>query len=317
MISFVACDHARMTSLVKRAHLSGAILSVTAIVAGCGGGDDDGGGGVPFAEGGAAHGTPTSKEVVGCLKTAGGKTGFTVSEAPADLDSVAKQASDRAVAIDAGGKKAVVIFERTEQEAGTVVDQYRAGPVGERGAAYEQSGTIVIVNKGYDMPTAARKGIVDCTKYGTKEQGGGSPAAPAKTPQQPPVDLYANYTKVYDRSEVADADFGAVKVVKVQDPRPGKDPFQPTAGTRFVGVTFEITGKARLGYRGLALYGKRDKQYEQIPDPDAFSAGTIDKGQTKRGLLIFEVPKSVKTDTLRLHVDPPLGAEDTVEIRLK
>lgn len=67
----------------------------------------------------------------------------------------------------------------------------------------------------------------------------------------------------------------------------------------------------------MALYGKGDKQYDQIPDPEAFSAGTIGKGQTKRGLLILEVPRSVKADVLRLHVDPPLGAEDIVEIRLK
>jgi hypothetical protein len=285
-------------------------------VAGCGGGDDNGGG-VPFAEGGAPQGTPTSQEVVGCLTTAGRKTGFTVSESASDLDSVARGAGDRAVAIDAGGKKAIVIFERSEQEAGTVVDRYRSGPIGERGAAYAQSGTIVIVDKDYGMPAAKRAAIVDCTKYGTKEQGGGSAAAPATTPQPPPVDLEANNATVYDRSEVADADFGTVELVKVQDPRPGKDPFQPKAGSRFIGVTFKITGKARLRYRGFGLYGKDDKQYEQIPDPDAFSAGTIDKGETKRGLVIFEVPKSVKADHLRFHVDPPLGAEDSIEIRLK
>jgi hypothetical protein len=284
---------------------------------GCGGNDDSGGGGVPFAEGGAPQGKPTSEEVVGCLTTAGRKTGFTVNESAADLDSVAKQAGDRAVAIDAAGKKAIVIFERTEQEAGTVVDRYRAGPIDERGAAYSQSGTIVIVDKGYDMPDAKRKAIVDCTKYGTKEQGGAIAAAPATTPKPPPLDLDANNATVYDRSETADADFGTVELVKVQDPRPGKDPFQPKAGSRFIGVTFKLTSKARLGYRGFVLYGKGDKQYYEVPDPDAFSAGTIDKGETKRGFVIFEVPKSVNADGLRFHIDAPLGAEDSIEIRLK
>jgi hypothetical protein len=77
----------------------------------------DNGGGVSFAEGGTPHDTPTSAEVVGCLKTAGRKTGFTVSQSAADRDSISRQATDRAVAIDAGGKRAMVIFERTEQEA--------------------------------------------------------------------------------------------------------------------------------------------------------------------------------------------------------
>lgn len=75
--------------------------------------------------------------------------------------------------------------------------------------------------------------------------------------------------------------------------------------------------KARLGYRGFSLYGTNDKQYYEVPDPDAFSGGTIDKGKTKRGLVIFEVPKSVKADNLRFHVDAPLGAQDGIEIELK
>jgi hypothetical protein len=88
---------------------------------------------------------------------------------------------------------------------------------------------------------------------------------------------------VYDRSDVADADFGTVELVRVQDTRPGREPFVPKAGSRFIGVTFKLTGKARLSYRGFALYGKGGKEYFQIPAPDAFSAGTIDKGETKRG----------------------------------
>jgi hypothetical protein len=32
--------------------------------------------------------------------------------------------------------------------------------------------------------------------------------------------------------------------------------------------------------------------------------------------VIFEVPKSVKADTLRFHIDPPLGANDSFELRL-
>ena len=305
-----------MNSIVKRAGVAGTVLTVVLAMAGCGGGDDDDGG-VPFAEGGPAKGTPTSEEVVGCLKTAGAKAGFTVSEAPADLDSVAREASDRAVAIDADGKRAIVIIERTEQLAGTVVDRYREAPIDERGGGYSQSGTIVIADKDYGMPAAKRTAIVDCTKFGTKEQGGdGAAAAPART-QPPPLDLDENTAKVYDRSEVADADFGTVELVKVQDPRPPKSPFLPAAGSRFIGVTFKLTSKARLGYRGFSLYGKNDKQYDQVIDPDAFSAGTIDKGQTKRGLVIFEVPKSVKPDGLRFHIDAPLGAEDTIEIRLK
>jgi hypothetical protein len=309
------CDHPQMTFLVRREFWTVAIVAV--VLTGCGGGDDDSGGGVPFAEGGAAKGTPTSEEVVGCLKTAGSKTGFTVSEAPADLDAVARKASDRALAIDAGGEKTIVIIQRTEQEAGTVVDQYRSGPIDERGAGYTQSGTIVLVDKG-NTPAAQRKGIVDCTKYGTKEQGAGGAAAPALTTTKPePLDLDANTAEVHERSEVADADFGTVELLKVQDPRPGKRPFMPAAGSRFIGVTFRLTSKARLGYRGFTLYGKNDKRYYEVPDPDAFSGGTIDKGQTKRGMIIFEVPKSVTADTLRFHVDAPVGAEESIEIQLK
>ena len=110
---------------------------------------------------------------------------------------------------------------------------------------------------------------------------------------------------------------GAFELVKVQDPRPGKRPFLPSAGNRFIGVTFKLTSKARLGYRGFSLYGKSDKQYYEVPDPDAFSAATLDKGDTKRGLIIFEVPKSVQSDTLRFHIDAPVGAQDSVEVKLK
>jgi hypothetical protein len=299
-----------MRSTVQRARTAGAILTMAVAVVGCGGGGGtDNAGGVSFAEGGTPHDTPTSAEVVGCLKTAGRKTGFSVSESAADLDSIARQASDRAVAIDAGGKKAMVIFERTEQEAGTIIDQYRSGPIDERGSGYSQSGTIVLVDKGLGVPT--RKPILDCTKYGTKEQGGGSAAPPP-----PPVNPDENSTKVYGRSDVADADFGTVQLAKVRDPAPPREPFLPKAGSRFVGVTFKLTGKARLGYRGFSLYGKGDKEYFQVPYPGTFSAGTIDKGQTKRAFVVFEVPTSVEGDTLRFHIDPPLGANDTVELRL-
>jgi len=209
-----------------------------------------------------------------------------------------------------------VIIQRTEQEAGTVVDQYRSAPIDERGGGYAQSGTIVVVDKG-TTPDAQRKAIVDCTKYGTKEQGAGSAAAAPPTTTKPePLDLDENDAKVHDRSDVADADFGTVELLKVQDPRPGKSPFLPAAGTRFIGVTFKLTSKARLGYRGFSLYGSNDKQYYEVPDPDAFSAATLDKGETKRGLIIFEVPKSVKADNLRFHIDAPVGAEDSIEIKL-
>jgi hypothetical protein len=302
-----------MGSLVQAARSAGAILTVAIAAAGCGGGSGDGGGGsVSFAEGGTPRGTPTSAEVVGCLRTAGRRAGFTVSESAADLDPIASRASDRAVAIGSGGRKAIVIFERTAQEAGTIVDRYRSAPLDQRGSGYAQSGTIVIVDKGYGVPTP--KPILDCTKYGTKEQGGGS--APTRPPPPPPVDLDESQAKVYARSQVADADFGTVALVRVQDPRPAREPFVPKAGSRFIGVTFKITGKARLGYRGFSLYGKGDRQYDQIPDPAAFSAGTIDKGETKRGLVIFEVPKSVEAGTLRFHIDPPLGANDSVELEL-
>lgn len=156
-----------MNAIARRACTAAAVLTVALAAAGCGG--DDGGGGVPFAEGGSPRGTPTSEEVVGCLKTAGRKVGFTVSEAAADLDSIARRASDRAVAIDAGAGRAIVVIERTEREAGAVVDDYRSGPIEERGSGYGQSGTIVVVDKGSVMPAAKRKAIVDCTKYGTKE----------------------------------------------------------------------------------------------------------------------------------------------------
>jgi hypothetical protein len=300
-----------MSSIVQRGRTTGAILSMAVAAAGCGGGGSSDGGGVSFAEGGTPHGTPTSAEVVGCLKTAGRKSGFTVSESAADLDPVARQAGDRAVAIDAGGKKAMVIFERTEREAGTTIDRYRSGPIDERGSGYSQSGTIVLVDKGLGVPTP--KPILDCTKYGTKEQGGAT-AAPSR---QPPVDTAEDRApKVYDRSDVADADFGTVQLVRVQDPRPPREPFVPKAGSRFIGVTFKLTGKARLDYRGFSLHGKGDREYDQVPDPDAFSAGTIDKGETKRGFVIFEVPKSVAAGTLRFHIDAPLGADDSVELRL-
>jgi hypothetical protein len=36
-----------------------------------------------------------------------------------------------------------------------------------------------------------------------------------------------------------------------------------------------------------------------------------------RGQVIFEVPRSVTADGLRFHVDAPLGAEESIEIRLK
>lgn len=146
-----------------------------------------------------------------------------------------------------------MIFERTAQLAGTVVDRYGEGPIDERGAGYSQSGTIVIAGKDYGMPDAKRRAIVDCTKYATKAQGGeGAAAAPATT-QPPPLDLDENTAKVHDRSEVADADFGTVELVKVQDPRPPKGPFLPASGSRFIGVTFKLTGKARLSYRGFSL----------------------------------------------------------------
>jgi hypothetical protein len=304
-----------MSAIQHRVCMAATVVTAAIAAAGCGDGGE--GGGVPFAQGGPPHGTPTSEEVVGCLKTAGRRTGFTLSESAADLDSVARRASDRAVAIDAGAKQAIVIFERTEREAGTVVAQYRSAPIEERGSGYGQSGTIVVVDKGYGMPAAKRKAILDCTKYGTKEQGGAGsePAAPPPAPK--PIDLDENNAKVYDRSEVADADFGTVELVQVQDPRPGKDPFQPKPGNRYIGVTFKITGKAPFGYRGLLLYGKGDKRYDEVPDPKAYSGATIDKGETKRGLLVFEVPKSVTTSALRFHVDPPVGALDTIEIRLK
>ena len=171
-----------MTSTARRAPTAGAILALAVAAAGCGGGDDTGGG-PSFAEGGLPHDTPTSAEVVGCLKTAGRKAGFTVSESAADLDSIARQAGDRAVALDAGGgRSAMVIFERTEQQAGTIIDRYRAGPIDERGSAYAQSGTIVIVDKGFGLPSP--KPMLDCTKYGTKEQGGGS-AATRSTSRSP------------------------------------------------------------------------------------------------------------------------------------
>lgn len=311
-----------MNLIAKRACLAGTSLIVAAAMAGCGGGDgDDGDSGVPFAEGGPATGTPTSEEVVGCLKSAGTKNSFTVSESPADLDTVAKQATDRAVLIDAGGEKTIVIIQRTEQEAVTVVSQYQSGPIEERGRGYAQSGTIVLVDKG-DTPDDARKALVDCTKFGTKVEGdddetsASTPTTPA-APKPEPLDLDENTAKVYDRSEVVEADFGTLEVVKVQDPRPPKSPFLPEAGNRFIGVTFELTGKAKLSYRGFSLYGKNDKMYFEVPDPDAFTAGTIDKGEKKRAFVIFEVPKSVRASGLRFHVDAPLGANDSVEIRLK
>jgi hypothetical protein len=104
--------------------------------------------------------------------------------------------------------------------------------------------------------------------------------------------------------------------VRVQDPRPPREPFVPKAGDRFIAVTFKLTGKARLDYRGFSLYGKGDKEYFQVPDPAAFSVGTIDKGETKRSFVILEVPTSVKADTLRFHIDAPLGANDSIELRL-
>jgi hypothetical protein len=301
-----------MGSIVQRGRAAGAILTMTVAAGGCGGGgSDDSGAGASFAEGGTPHGTPTSAEVVGCLKAAGRRTGFTVSESAADLDPVARGARDRAVAIHAGGRKAMVIFERTDQEAATIIDRYRSGPIDERGAGYSQSGTIVLVDKGIGAPTP--KPILDCTKYGTKEQAGGS-AAP---PPPPPATSGENPApKVYRRSEVADADFGTVELVRVQDPAPPRLPFAPMARTRYVGVTFKLTGKARLDYRGFWLYGKGNEEYDRVPYPGAFSAGTVDKGQTKRGLVIFEVPKSVTPAALRFHVDPPIGANDSVELRL-
>lgn len=72
-----------------------------------------------------------------------------------------------------------------------------------------------------------------------------------------------------------------------------------------------------LDYRGFSLYGKNDRIHYEVPDPDAFSAGTIGKGQTKQAFVIFEVPRSVGVSGLRFHVDAPLGADDSVEIRLK
>ena len=166
-----------MNTISSRMCMAAAVMTTAIAAGGCGDGDE--GGGVPFTQGGPPHGAPTSDEVVGCLKTAGRKIGFTVSESAADLDSVARRSSDRAVAIDAGGKQAIVIVERTEREAATVVARYRSAPIEERGSGYGQSGTIVVVDKGYGMPAAKRKAILDCTKYGTKEQGGAAAASAA------------------------------------------------------------------------------------------------------------------------------------------
>jgi hypothetical protein len=57
-----------------------AVVTVAFAAGGCGG---DGGGGLPFAQDGAPQATPTSGEVVGCLKTAGRKAGCTVSASTA------------------------------------------------------------------------------------------------------------------------------------------------------------------------------------------------------------------------------------------
>jgi hypothetical protein len=157
-----------MISMLHRSAAASAALLITLALSSCGGDDGD------SASSSSGYkstfkDTPTSEQVVGCLKTKGKDAGFTVSEADADLDPIARRASDRAVAIDAGANKAIVIIESTEQEAGTIIDKYRSGPASERGGSYSQSGTIVIVDKVGFLGGAQRKAVTDCTKYGTKE----------------------------------------------------------------------------------------------------------------------------------------------------
>jgi hypothetical protein len=155
--------------MVKRAGTAGAMLLTTVALASCGGGDDDGTGYVAPSEKGAINGTPTSKQVVECLKTKGKETGFAVSESPADLDTVARRATDRAVALEGGGKRALVIMERTEPEARSIRDQYDEGPDSENGGSFYQTGTIVLVGKVSFFDGKQGDAINDCTKYGTKQ----------------------------------------------------------------------------------------------------------------------------------------------------
>jgi hypothetical protein len=152
--------------MVKRAG-AGSVILVTAIaLASCGGSDNEG----PAAAGfyGPYKGIPTGAQVVDCLKTKGRQAGFTVSEAPADLDPIARKASDRAVAVNAGGVKSLVIIERTEAEAHAVPDEYKAGPGSENGGGWTQTGTIVIADKTGYLKGAQLRAVTECTKYGTK-----------------------------------------------------------------------------------------------------------------------------------------------------
>jgi len=102
-----------VTKFISRAGMVAGLLIVAVALAACAEGED-------ISD--KVPGPKTSAEVVDCLESAAQKTNFTISGSDADLDEIAKKATDRAVAVELKESRAMVVIEGSEQDIEFIAD---------------------------------------------------------------------------------------------------------------------------------------------------------------------------------------------------
>ncbi len=109
----------------------------------------------------------SSPEIVDCLESAAAQANFTVSESEEDLDEIARKTTDRAVAAELKGSRAMIVIEGSEEDAAKTRTAYRGSKfLGDLGTI-EQYGTIVVAYE--DIPDAKqRDALFECVGSGVE-----------------------------------------------------------------------------------------------------------------------------------------------------
>ncbi len=146
-----------MTLLTSRAATVAGLLIAAFALPACGGSD-------------AVDEVPpprTSQEIGDCLESVAEKANFTISESDADLDPIARKATDRAVAAELKGSRAMIVIESREQDADKTREAYRGSKFLNRLGTIEQYGTIVVAYQ--DIPDPRhRRALFECVGSGAK-----------------------------------------------------------------------------------------------------------------------------------------------------
>lgn len=147
-----------VTKFISRAGMVAGLLIVAVALAACAEGED-------ISD--KVPGPKTSAEVVDCLESAAQKTNFTISGSDADLDEIAKKATDRAVAVELKESRAMVVIEGSEQDADKTREAYRGSRFLKDLGTIEQYGTIVVAYDDIPDPKQ-RNALFECVGSGSK-----------------------------------------------------------------------------------------------------------------------------------------------------